>query len=102
MRTAPAPVATAPLPEPAPESDQQDQVTDAELQQKAANLPQPPAPPLPDIISGFYSAIGTGDAVKISATGVGAALPAPLTADTVYYAIRGTGAEHGPVGHDRG
>ena len=77
-----------PAPEPEPS---QDQVSDAELQQKAANLPQPPAPPLPDIISGFYAAIGTGDAVKISATGVGAALPAPLTADTTYYAIRGTG-----------
>ncbi len=75
---------------PSPEPDQQDQVSDAELQQKAANLPQPPAPPLPDIISGFYSSIGTGDAVKISASGVGAALPAPLTADTTYYAIHGT------------
>ena len=90
-RTAPAPVASTPLPQPAPEADQQDQVTDAELQQKAANLPQPPAPPLPDIISGFYSAIGTGDAVKITSTGVGSALPAPLTADTIYYAIRGAG-----------
>jgi autotransporter-associated beta strand protein len=92
-RTAPAPVASAPLPveTQAPEADQQDQVTDAELQQKAANLPQPPAPPLPDIISSFYSAIGTGDAVKVSASGVGAALPAPLAADTTYYAIRGTG-----------
>ncbi len=91
-RTAPAPVAAAPLPmaPPAAEPDQQDQVTDAELQQKAANLPQPPAPPLPDIISGFYSAIGTGDAVKISASGVGAALPAPLNAETTYYAIHGT------------
>ncbi len=89
-RTAPSPVAAAPLPMPAPEPDQQDQVSDAELQQKAANLPQPPAPPLPDIVSGFYSAIGTGDAVKVSASGVGAALPAPLAADTTYYAIRGT------------
>ena len=92
-RTAPAPVSAAPLPMPAsaPEPDQQDQISDAELQQKAANLPQPPAPPLPDIISGFYSSIGTGDAVKVSATGIGAALPAPLTADTTYYAIHPTG-----------
>jgi len=86
--TAPAPVAQAPLPEPEPEAAPQDQVTDAEIQEKAANLPQPPAPALPDIISTFYSAVATGDAVKISATGPGAALPAPLTADTTYYVIK--------------
>jgi Skp family chaperone for outer membrane proteins len=89
-RTAPSPVAAAPLPPPEPEADQQDQVTDAELQQKAANLPQPPAPPLPDIVSAFYSAVATGDAVKVSATGVGAALPGPLAADTTYYVIKGS------------
>jgi Skp family chaperone for outer membrane proteins len=90
-RTAPAPVAQAPLPEPVADQapdPQQDQVSDAEIQQKAANLPQPPAPPLPDIVSAFYSAIGTGDAVKVTATGTGAALPAPLTADTTYFVIR--------------
>ncbi len=85
-RTAPSPVAAAPLPMPEPEG--QDQVTDAELQQKAANLPQPPAPPLPDIISSLYSAVATGDAVKVSASGPGAALPAPLTADGTYYLIK--------------
>jgi Skp family chaperone for outer membrane proteins len=90
-KTAPSPVSAAPLPPPEPEPgpDQQDQVSDAELQQKAANLPQPPAPPLPDIISNFYATIGTGDAVKVSATGIGAALPAPLAADTTYYVIKG-------------
>jgi autotransporter-associated beta strand protein len=88
-RTAPPPVTQAPLPEPGPEAEPQDQVTDAEIQQKAANLPQPPAPPLPDIISAFYSAVGTGDAVKVSASGTGSALPAPLSADTTYYVIKG-------------
>jgi Skp family chaperone for outer membrane proteins len=83
-----APAAPAPLPEPEPEASPQDQVTDAEIQEKAANLPQPPAPALPDIISPFYSAVATGDEVKISATGPAAALPAPLTADTSYYVIK--------------
>src|SRR5208283_486796 len=49
-RTGPAPVAAAPLPpvaDDAAASDQADPVTDAELQQKLANLPQPPVPPLP-------------------------------------------------------
>jgi Skp family chaperone for outer membrane proteins len=86
--TAPAPVTQAPLPEPEPEASPQDQVTDAEIQEKAANLPQPPAPALPDIISIFYSAVATGDEVKLYATGPGAALPAPLTADTSYYVIK--------------
>ncbi len=91
-KTAPSPVTQAPLADPGPPEGgagpQDQQVTDAELQQRAANLPQPPAPPLPDIISAFYSTVATGDAVKVSATGVNAALPAPLTADTTYYVIR--------------
>jgi Skp family chaperone for outer membrane proteins len=95
-RTAPSPVATAPLPDPGPAPDaapdpQDQQVSDAELQQKAANLPQPPAPPLPDIISNFYATVATGDAVKVSASGLGAALPAPLTADATYYLIKSPG-----------
>jgi Skp family chaperone for outer membrane proteins len=85
---------TAPEPEPAealPPTDDQGngELSDAELQQKAANLPQPPAPPLPDIVSTFYSETATGDAVKVTATGVNAALPAPLAADTTYYVIKG-------------
>ncbi len=87
IKTAPAPVTQAPLAEPEPEAEPQE-VTDAEIQQKAANLPQPPAPPLPDIISAFYAAVGTGDAVKVSASGPASALPAPLTADTTYYLIK--------------
>ncbi len=85
---APAPVAQMPLPEPEPEAAPQDQVTDADIQEKAANLPQPPAPALPDIVSVFYSAVATGDEVKVYATGPGAALPAPLNADTNYYIIK--------------
>jgi Skp family chaperone for outer membrane proteins len=90
-KTAPAPVAQVPLPQPDPEpmaAEPQDQVTDAEIQQKAANLPQPPAPALPDIISAFYSAVATGDAVKVSTAAPGAALPGPLTAETTYYVIK--------------
>lgn len=88
-----APAAEAPPPpEALPPDDQggaDQEVTDQELQQRAANLPQPPAPPLPDIVSTFYSEIATGDAVKVSATGPNAALPAPLTTDTTYYLIKG-------------
>jgi Skp family chaperone for outer membrane proteins len=86
---------TAPEPEPAealpPPSDDQGsgELSDAELQQKAANLPQPPAPALPDIVSTFYNETATGDAVKVTATGINAALPAPLTADATYYIIKG-------------
>ena len=92
-RTAPSPVSAAPLGDPGPppeaEPDPRDQqVTDAELQQKAANLPQPPAPALPDIISNFYATVATGDAVHVSATGVGSALPAPLAGDATYYVIK--------------
>lgn len=83
---APAPVqdTVAPQPDPGPAEP-----TEAELQQRAANLPQPPAPPLPDIVSTFYNEIATGDAVKVTATGPNAALPAPLTADATYYLIKG-------------
>jgi Skp family chaperone for outer membrane proteins len=84
----PAPVDQEPLP-PAAEDQGTGELTQEELQQKAANLPQPPAPPLPDIVSTFYSEIATGDAVKVSATGPNAALPTPLTADTTYYIIKG-------------
>ena len=89
-RAAPAAAAPAePEAAPPPEDPGTGELTDAELQQKAANLPQPPAPPLPDIVSTFYSEIATGDEVKVSATGVNAALPTPLTADTTYYLIKG-------------
>lgn len=84
--------APAPMPEdmgPPPEDQGSGELTDAELQQKAASLPQPPAPPLPDIVSTFYSETATGDAVRVTATGINAALPAPLTAETTYYLIRG-------------
>jgi Skp family chaperone for outer membrane proteins len=80
------------LPPPPPPEDQGAggaEMTDAEIRQQAANLPQPPAPPLPDIVSTFYSETATGDAVKVTATGVNAALPAPLTADSTYYIIKG-------------
>ena len=92
QHTAPAPVTMAPLP-PATDdqsaaADQPDQVTDAELQQKLANLPQPPVPPLPPIVAAFYTATDTADAVKVTATGFEAALPAPLTADTTYFVIK--------------
>jgi Skp family chaperone for outer membrane proteins len=95
---APPPVdAAPPVPPPvdagAPAGDTPDAVTEAELQQKLANLPQPPVPPLPPIVSGLYAASATGDAVKISASGIGAALPAPLTADTTYFLIRGAANE---------
>jgi len=88
-----AAVAAAPAPQPLPPEPVADpgpeEPTEAELRQRAANMPQPPAPPLPDIISTFYSEIATGDAVKVTATGPNAALPAPLTADATYYLIRG-------------
>jgi Skp family chaperone for outer membrane proteins len=88
-----APADTAPPPEalaaPPPQDQGSGELSDAELQQKAANLPQPPAPALPDIVANFYSETATGDAVKVSASGIGAALPAPLTADTTYYLIKG-------------
>jgi Skp family chaperone for outer membrane proteins len=86
QRTAPEPPPEA-LPPPADDQGN-GELSDAELQQKAANLPQPPAPPLPDIVSTFYSETATGDAVKVTATGINAALPAPLTADTTYYIIK--------------
>lgn len=91
QRTAPAPVSMAPLPpveddQAAP--DQADPVTDAELQQKLANLPQPPVPPLPPIVAAFYTATDTGDAVKLTATGLEAALPAPLAVDATYFVIK--------------
>jgi Skp family chaperone for outer membrane proteins len=93
QRTAPAPVTMAPLP-PATDDgsaapqDQPDQVTDAELQQKLANLPQPPVPPLPPIVAAFYTATDTGDAVKLTASGFEASLPAPLAVDTTYFMIK--------------
>jgi Skp family chaperone for outer membrane proteins len=91
QRLAPAPVTTAPLPPIADDpgaADQGDPVTDAELQQKLANLPQPPVPPLPPIVAALYIATETGDAVKLAASGLEAALPAPLTADTTYFVIK--------------
>jgi Skp family chaperone for outer membrane proteins len=94
QRTAPAPVTMAPLPPAtddqaaADQGEQADPVTDAELQQKLANLPQPPVPPLPPIVAAFYTATETGDAVKLTARGLEAALPAPLAADTTYFIIK--------------
>jgi Skp family chaperone for outer membrane proteins len=85
---APAPVDEAPLPPP-DEPEQSGELTEAQLQQQAANLPQPPAPSLPDLVSALYAAVATGDAAKISAIGLGATLPAPLSADTTYYIIKG-------------
>jgi Skp family chaperone for outer membrane proteins len=88
---APAPVAEAPLPPPPVEEPEQGsgELTEAQLQQQAANLPQPPAPSLPDIVSSLYTAVATGDAAKVSAVGMGAALPPPLAPDTTYYVIKG-------------
>jgi Skp family chaperone for outer membrane proteins len=91
QRTAPAPITSAPLPSVTDDqgtADQSDPVTDAELQQKLANLPQPPVPPLPPIVAALYIATETGDAVKLAASGFQAALPAPLTADTTYFVIK--------------
>ncbi len=87
--TAPSPVTTADLPPPGAEPPPPPERTEEELQAEAAKLPQPPAPPLPPITSGFYNAVATGDAVKVSASGVNAALPAPLDAATTYYVIKG-------------
>jgi Skp family chaperone for outer membrane proteins len=52
-------------------------------------LPQPPIPALPDLVAPAYGALATGDAVKLSAVGAGAALPAPLDPATTYYVIKG-------------
>ncbi len=87
-----APVAAPPLPEPqaADPGDQGNgELTEQQLQEQAAHLPQPPAPALPPIVSAFYDITATGDAVKISTVGQGATLPSPLTADTTYYLIKG-------------
>lgn len=86
---APAPVAAPLPPSAATAPDVSDEVAQAEAERKAQNLPRPPAPPLPDIVSTLYSAIASGDAAKVSAIGIGAALPAPLAADTTYYLIKG-------------
>jgi Skp family chaperone for outer membrane proteins len=87
---APAPVAEAPLPPPVDEPDQgSGELTEAQLQQQAANLPQPPVPSLPDLVSSLYTNVATGDAAKVAAVGLGATLPAPLAADTTYYIIKG-------------
>jgi Skp family chaperone for outer membrane proteins len=69
-------------------ADLSDEAERAEAERKAANLPQPPAPPLQPLIAAVYGAATTGDAVKITATGPGAALPAPLEKDTTYYVIK--------------
>jgi Skp family chaperone for outer membrane proteins len=70
--------------------DPSDEIEQAEAERKAANLPAPPAPPLQPLVSAIYAAATTGDAVKITATGIGAALPAPLEKDTTYYVIKTT------------
>ena len=81
--TAPAPLPhpMAPEAEPAPEGDTQ--------QQPAANLPQPAIPALPDLVAPAYASLVTGDAAKVSASGPGAALPAPLDASATYFVIKG-------------
>jgi Skp family chaperone for outer membrane proteins len=72
----------APMPdaEPGPEAD---------AQEPMPNLPQPPIPALPDLVAPAYGALTTGDAVRLSASGTGAALPAPLDPQTTYYVIKG-------------
>jgi Skp family chaperone for outer membrane proteins len=89
---APPPVDAAPLPAPqgADPGDQGNgELTEQQLQEQAAHLPQPPAPALPPLVSAFYDITATGDAVKVSTVGQGGTLPAPLTADTTYYLIKG-------------
>lgn len=89
----PVPVETEPMqamPPVGPEGGEDDQLTEAELQRKLANLPQPAVPPLPPLIAPLYADTASGDAVKVTASGVGAALPAPLTADATYYLIKKT------------
>ncbi len=84
---APAPEAVpeaAPEAEPPPEGEAQQQ------QQPMPPLPQPPIPALPDLVAPAYGALATGDAVKLSAVGAGAALPAPLDPATTYYVIKGS------------
>jgi Skp family chaperone for outer membrane proteins len=87
------PVDSAPLPPPPQGADPGDQgngeLTEQQLQEQAAHLPQPPAPALPPLVSAFYDITATGDAVKVSTVGQGATLPSPLTADTTYYLIKG-------------
>lgn len=85
--SAPAPEAAAEAPPP-PAPDVSDEAEQAEAQRKAALLPQPPPPPLPPILSPITSLGTTGDAVRVSASGANAALPAPLAADTTYYLIK--------------
>jgi Skp family chaperone for outer membrane proteins len=81
-------VAPAPLPAPLPEAEPPPE-GDAQQQEPMPNLPQPPVPALPDLVAPAYSALSTGDAVKVTATGNAAALPAPLDAATTYYVIKG-------------
>lgn len=81
--TAPAPI---PMPAPMPEAEP---APEAEAQEPMPNLPQPPIPALPDLVAPAYSALSTGDAVKLSASGAGAALPAPLDPQATYYVIKG-------------
>ncbi len=86
-RHQPAP-APAPLPAPLPESEAAPE-GEAQQQQPMPPLPQPPIPALPDLVAPAYGALVTGDAVKLSAVGAGAALPAPLDPATTYYVIKG-------------
>ena len=82
-------VAPAPLPPPmAPEAESA-QEGDAQQQQPAPNLPQPSIPALADLVAPAYASLATGDAVKLSASGAGAALPSPLDASTTYFVIKG-------------
>jgi len=83
--------APAPAPEPLPAPLQESEPPpEAEAQQQPMPpLPQPPIPALPDLVAPAYGALATGDAVKLSAVGAGAALPAPLDPATTYYVIKG-------------
>jgi len=85
---APAPVPEA-VPEAAPEAEPPPEAEGQAQQQPMPPLPQPPIPALPDLVAPAYGALYTGDAVKLSATGAGAALPAPLDPAATYYVVKG-------------
>jgi len=86
QEAAPAP---EPVPEAAPEAEPPPEAEAQQQQQPMPPLPQPPIPALPDLVAPAYGALATGDAVKLSAVGPAAVLPAPLDAATTYYVIKG-------------
>ena len=83
-------VAPAPLPPPMAPEAEPSQEGDAQQQQPAPNLPQPSIPALPDLVAPAYASLATGDAVKVSASGAGAAMPAPLDTSATYFVIKGS------------